>query len=168
LLRQWQNSLFCHNEKAFNANILRGTSQKLAAPDLNELKTFWQGIFEKDAEANLQSTWLRDLHNQLPSDDVSVSEEPSVGSDCFTCCIRKSRNWAAPGPDGVQGYWIKRISALHGHLLEHFRTMLSNGACVPDWLPCGGTSLIPKSLDSTAPKSYRPITCLNVLYGAAV
>ena len=152
------------NEKAFYANILKGTSQKLAAPDLNELKTFWQGIFEKDAEANLQCTWLRDLHNQLPSDDVSVSEEPSIDSDCFTCCIRKLRNWAAPGPDGVQGFWIKRISALHGHLFEHFRTMLSNGACVPDWLPCGRTSLIPKSLDSTTPKNYRPITCLNVLY----
>jgi len=53
LLRQWQNSLFFHNEKAFYANILKGTSQKLATPDLNELKTFWQGIFEKDAEANL-------------------------------------------------------------------------------------------------------------------
>ena len=164
LLRQWQNSLFSRNERAFYANLQKSSSKELIPPDIDELKAFWQGVFEKDAKANLQSTWIQDLGDRVSSDDMSTNEVPNIDADCLICCIRKLRNWAAPGPDGVQVFWIKRMSVLHSHLLVHFQAMLRDGTCIPGWLPCGRTVLIPKSIDSTQPKNYRPITCLNVLY----
>jgi len=149
LLRQWQNSLFSRNERAFYANLQKSSSKELIPPDIDELKAFWQGVFEKDAKANLQSTWIQDLGDQVSSDDMSTNEVPNIDADCLICCIRKLRNWAAPGPDGVQGFWIKRMSVLHSHLLVHFQAMLRDGTCIPGWLPCGRTVLIPKSIDST-------------------
>ena len=42
--------------------------------------------------------------------------------------------------------------------------MLQDGSVIPVWFPVVRTILIPKSSDTTVPKNFRPITCLNVLY----
>jgi len=86
LLRRWQNSLFCRNERAFYANLKKETCEKLSPPNLDDLKTFWQGIFERTSEANLQATWLSDLRDRVPLDGELVSETPNIDVKCFTHC----------------------------------------------------------------------------------
>jgi len=42
--------------------------------------------------------------------------------------------------------------------------MLQDGSNIPTWLLVGQTILIPKSSDTTIPKNFKLITCLNVIY----
>ena len=36
-------------------------------------------------------------------------------------------NWRAPGPDGVQGFWLKKLTNLHERVTKHSQTFLSTG-----------------------------------------
>ena len=81
--------------------------------------------------ASLQSVWLDELQSRLNSDKSFVVNSPVVDSDCFVGCLKRMRNWADPGPDGVQGFWIKRFSSLHEVILKCFNDMLSDGSAIP-------------------------------------
>ena len=74
------------------------------------------------------------------------------------------RNWASPGPDGIQGFWWKRLSSVHGLLCHYFHMFLVGDEALPVWFPVGRTLLLPKKLDVTNPQNFHPITCLNVVY----
>ena len=61
--------------------------------------------------------------------------------------IYQKRNWEpdrkAPGPDNVQGYWLKNLSPLHYKLLMYLQVHPDSGAGF-DWLTKAQTVLIPK------------------------
>ena len=55
--------------------------------------------------------------------------------------LKKFPNWKAPGPDGVQGYWLKNFVSLHSKLAEHLNLCLETGK-TPAWMTKGRTVLI--------------------------
>ena len=36
--------------------------------------------------------------------------------------LRKMLNWKSPGPDNVQGFWLKNFTTMHERLIEQFDT----------------------------------------------
>ena len=56
--------------------------------------------------------------------------------------LRKIPNWKAPGPDGVQGYWLKNFKSMHKALRKHLEECLKNGT--PNWMTKGRTILMQK------------------------
>jgi len=56
---------------------------------------------------------------------------------------RKMASWKAPGPDGVQGFWFKRLGSLHKRISKHLQNCLIESK-VPDWMVKGKTVLIMK------------------------
>ena len=49
-------------------------------------------------------------------------------------------NWNSPGPDGVQGYWIKNLSTFHNSIaLQLDRCPKDNN--FPKWMVTGKTLL---------------------------
>ena len=122
LQRYWQNTLFQRNESKFYSELLQSKHDGLKPPELSQLELFWKGIFEKNSDANLQAPWLLELQSQLACKSYST-ETPVIDHHCFRSCLKRLRNWAAPGPDGVQGFWIKRFSALHSVFISHYSTM---------------------------------------------
>ena len=32
--------------------------------------------------------------------------------------VKKIPNWKSPGPNGVQGYWLKKLTASHEHIAK--------------------------------------------------
>ena len=166
LQRFKQNSLFRSNERAFYSGLLKRNDVVPPAPDISQLKSFWRNIFEKHSLANLNCLWLNDLQSHVNSSRSFVADSPGFTKLCFVDCLRKLRNWAAPGPDGIQGFWIKRFPALHERLLQCYNDMLNDSSTIPSWFTKGRTILLPKSQDTTLPKNFRPITCLNVVYKA--
>ena len=73
-------------------------------------------------------------------------------------------NWKSPGPDLVQGSWLKNFSSLHERERFQLKKCLDSGF-VPSWLTRGRTSLLQKdkSKDNEA-SNYRPITCLPLMW----
>ena len=62
--------------------------------------------------------------------------------------VKNMPNWKSPGPDGVQGHWIKNWSNLHGNIA----LKLDRYLCV-------------KELEKgNAVANLRPITCLPLLW----
>ena len=70
--------------------------------------------------------------------------------------LKKMPNWKAPGPDGVQGYWLKNFKSAHESLRLHLSECLES-ATVPDWMTNGRTVLIQKEKS----KGNVPSECLE-------
>ena len=34
--------------------------------------------------------------------------------------VKKVLNWKSPEPDGVQGYWLKKLTTLHEHIVKQW------------------------------------------------
>jgi len=148
LSRFLQNSLFHRDKRKFYSKLTDINSSNLQPPDMAELQSFWCGIFENKCKAKLRSSWLDELQVHLNSSRTFETDAPVLDVICFTEheCLKRLRNWAAPGPDGIQGFWIKQFPALHGSLLQNFKEMLNDGSTILSWLPVGRTLLIPKTV----------------------
>ena len=73
-------------------------------------------------------------------------------------------NWKSPGPDLVQGFWLKNYSSLHEKVRLQLIECLDSGF-VPSWLSRGRTSLLQKDKSkSNIASNYRPIACLPLMW----
>ena len=57
---------------------------------------------------------------------------------------RKISNWKALGRDGVQGFWIKKLTNLHEQTVFHLNKILNGNKQLPAWLTYGQTVLCQK------------------------
>ena len=74
--------------------------------------------------------------------------------------VKKIPNWKSPGPDGVQGYWLKKLTALHECIAKHMDNIISNPEDIPKWMTLGKRFFVKKTVvkDSYRPISYLPLT----------
>ena len=78
--------------------------------------------------------------------------------------VGRLSNWKAPGPDGVMGFWFKKLTALHHAIAVGLEVCLENGK-VPDWMVKGRMVLVQKdSAKGTVAGNYRPIACLPLMW----
>ena len=72
-------------------------------------------------------------------------------------------NWKSPGPDLVQGFWLRNFSSLHETVRLELNKCLESGF-LPSWLTRGRTSLLEKHKSKgNVASNYRPITCLPLV-----
>ena len=73
-------------------------------------------------------------------------------------------NWKSPGPNLVQGFWLKNFRSLHKRVRLQLKECLDSGF-VPSWLMRGRTSLLQKDKSKgDVASNYRPITCLPLMW----
>ena len=78
--------------------------------------------------------------------------------------VKRRKNWSAPGIDGIQNYWWKKLKGTWKSLLNCFSRWVEQPDEIPQWLAQGRTVLLPKTEELGNEKNYRPITCLNTCY----
>ena len=61
--------------------------------------------------------WLRRAKQELA--DVKKNENIKITIKSIQKCVSDMSNWKAPGPDGLQGFWFKRMKNLHDRLAKH-------------------------------------------------
>ena len=73
-------------------------------------------------------------------------------------------NWKAPGPDGLQGFWLKSFTPCIERIALQLQDCLVTNK-VPEWFTRGRTTLILKEKEkgNVAP-NFRPITCLLLMW----
>ena len=72
-------------------------------------------------------------------------------------------NWKSPGPDLVQGFWLKNFSTLHERLRLQLKECLDS-EFVPSWLTRGRTTLFQKDKSKgNVASNYKPVTCLSLM-----
>ena len=76
---------------------------------------------------------------------------------------RKIPNWKAPGPDGIHGFWLKKLPAYHQTIAEQLEKIVNGEEDSPGWMISGRTVLcIKDSNKGNAADNFRPISCLPV------
>ena len=78
---------------------------------------------------------------------------------------RKITNWKAPGRDGVQGFWIKKLTNLHERTAFQLNKILNGNDQLLDWLTYGRTVLCQKDRTKGNPvDNYRSISCFPLMW----
>ena len=83
-------------------------------------------------------------------------DEDKVKKQCS-----KMPNWKAPGHDGVQGFWIKRLDKMYERIATQLNEILEGTKEIPSWMTYGRTVLCQKDpAKGNSVENFRPITCL--------
>ena len=79
--------------------------------------------------------------------------------------VKKIPDWKDPGPDGVQGYWLKKLTILHAHIAKQMDNINSNRVGIPIWMTLGKTVICQKDpCTGNAINNYRLISCLPLTW----
>ena len=94
----------------------------------------------------------------LKQENISITED-LVKQQC-----KKMPNWKPPGPDGVQGFWIKKFTTLHKRIADQM-DMINKRVEIPKWITIGKTVLIQKDgSNGNAVDNFRLIFCLPLMW----
>ena len=63
-------------------------------------------------------------------------EGPKVTVEKVQKMLKSFPNWKTPGPDGVQGYWLKNFNSMHKYLAEYLHRLVQ-GDDIPMWMTKG-------------------------------
>ena len=132
-----QNTLFKNNQSTLYKE-LNGISQDRnnPAPDAQEANAFWSGIWSEAGRHDADAEWLGKVRQRWSR--VGKQGDLVVDVAKVKAGIRRLSNWKAPGPDGVTGFWFKKITALHHVIALGLDDCLKSGN-VPDWMVKGRT-----------------------------
>ena len=106
---------------------------------------------------------MDEIKERLTKEIRSVKEFV-VAEDELPKFVKKRKNWSAPGIDGMQNYWWKRFTEAQKALCRAFQQLQRDSSKIPNWFPLGRTVLLPKEIDVSNSKLYRPTMCLNTSY----
>ena len=88
-----------------------------------------------------------------------------ITKDMVSKQSRKIPNWIAPGRDGVQGFWIKKLTNLHERTAFILNKILNGNQQLADWLTYERTILCQKDrTKGNTIDNYWPISCLPLLW----
>ncbi|KAI5748289.1 hypothetical protein M8J77_023892 [Diaphorina citri] len=156
-----QNKQFNENPKKFYQSLEKSIEVK-TSPNIAELQEFWGNLWENEEEHNENAEWIHKEESRLEA--VQEMDHEAITMREVKDTLKKAANWKAPGPDGIQNYWLKYLTCIHIHLAEAYNQILKHPEHTPQWLTEGLTYLIPKNERTQEAKNYRPITCLPTMY----
>ena len=159
---QLRQNLLYNSNRAQLFQELGGKRKKGDSPNAEEAKKFWYDIWSEEGVYNENAAWLKDIEASFSR--VEQQEEIEIDIDDVERGIRRMKNWKAPGPDGVQGFWFKKFSSVRLLLMKSLNKCLTDEE-VPEWMVKGRTVLIQKDpAKGSVAGNYRPITCLPLMW----
>ena len=110
---------------------------------------------------NREANWLKDLQSEV---NVTKQEKVDLTKESLKKILVIMPNWKSPGPDLVQGFWLKNSSSFNGRVRSQLEECLGSGF-VPSWLTKGRTALLQKDKSKgNIARNYRPITYLPLMW----
>ena len=105
-----QNRLFENNQRQFYRELDQEEERcDDHQPVPEESKQFWGNIWSQSAE-HKDVKWLQDLRSKV---NVKKQEKIDITTGSLKKIFGRMPNWKSPGPDLVQGFWLKSFSSLH-------------------------------------------------------
>ena len=158
-----QNTLFKNNQsqlyKELGGKASGGTKE---TPDAAGTLDFWSSIWSEEMEHDREVNWLTEIREKM--EDVRAQDDVMISLEDVKAGVRRMANWKAPGPDGVRGFWFKKLPSLLPVLTVALQEVVSSGR-VPAWMVKGRTVLIQKDpAKGKAVTNYRPIACLPLMW----
>ena len=106
-----QNRLFENNQRQFYRELDQEEERcDDDQPVAEESKQFCGNIWSQSADHKKDAKWLQDLQSEVT---VKKQEKIDITTGSLKKILGRMRNWKSPGPDLVQGFWLKSFSSLH-------------------------------------------------------
>ena len=122
----------------------------------------WSNIWDNEKEHERNAEWVRELRAEkgnMKRNDVNITTEMIKEQ------VKKIPNWKSPEPDGVQGYWLKKLTAVDEHIAKQMDNINNNRDYIPKWMTLGKMVLCQKDPSKgNAVNNYRPILCLPLMW----
>ena len=140
-----QSILFKQDQKRLYQELNGKASNENVIPDVDESKKFWSDISSVGIEHNRSAEWLNNIKNDIRDNQPGELD--------------------APGRDGVQDFWLRKLRGLYGRIAEKLNNILNKEEELPEWLAFGRTILCLKdhSMGNTV-DNFRPISCLPLVW----
>ena len=108
---------------------------------------------------NKESKWLSNLKEEVVKleQQNTVINEGKVKKQCS-----KMPNWKAPGHDGVQEFWIKRLDKIHERIGTQLNEILEGTKEVASWMTYGRTVLCQNDPVSSKEKLWGELQTNNL------
>ena len=97
-----QNRLFEDNQKEERCDDDQ--------PVAEESKQFWGNIWSQSADHKKDAKRLQDLRSEV---SVKKQEKIDITTEILKKILGTMSNWTSPGPDLIQGFWLKNFTSLH-------------------------------------------------------
>ena len=160
-IKQFQDNRDFRTNQGRFFKRLEGGDERTIQPNAAEATRFWNGIWGTNVSHNSEAEWITRAKESIKCEKqaaISITQEDVKGR------LKSIPDWKGAGPDGIQGFWIKYLSAIHGVLARTLNDCIGSGE-VPEWMVEGRTVLIMKDPSKgTEVGNYRPIACLNLIW----
>ena len=103
-------------------------------PNAEESKQFWSDIWDNEKEHERSAEWLRELRAEKAN---MKQKNINITTGIIKEQVKKILIWKSPGPDGVQGYWLKKLTALHECIAKQMDNIISSREDLPKWMTLG-------------------------------
>ena len=160
--RRRNNGKFMKDEGQFYKDMDKSDTTTGKAPNIEEFVEFWAGIWEGQEGTEVRP-WMVEIEKQISS-RVWETEAFQIDKERLKKVIKKRKNWTAPGIDGIQNYWWKKLEGSWDCLVRVMNSWTKDPTSFSGWLMIGRTVLLSKTIDLSDVQNYRPITCLNTIY----
>ena len=149
--------MFRRNASQFYKELNGKNKEDNISPDADEATKFWRNIWSVPSSHNHDARWLQKIKQELA--DVEKQEDIKITVESIQKRVSGMSNWKASGPDGVKGFWFKRMTDLHDRLAKPLQACL-NTAIIPSWMTKGRTVLIMKDSkkDGVVSKTHNMFT----------
>ena len=102
---------------------------------------------------------IKNRKKQYETNDINITTEMIKKQ------VKKTSNLKSPGPDGVQGYWLKKLTALSERIAKQMDNIINIKEDIPKWMTLGKTVLCQKDPSrGNAVDNYRLISCLPLMW----
>ena len=119
--------------------------------------------FREDETQTPHRKWMNMVARKL-SKKVTDVQEFKIDDKKLYEMVKKRKNWTAPGIDGIQNFWWKKLTETWKAITDCFTKWMEWPEEIHTWLTQGQTVLLAKTEDVSNKKNYHPITCLNTVY----
>ena len=131
-------------------------------PDAEESVKFWGELWDNPVDHNRNTEWIMTVEKKLEC--VTQSGNINITKGDVSIHLREMPNWKAPGPDGLHGFWLKKVTSLRQAMVKHLDDCIKTGD-VSNWMVEGRTVLIQKDArKGNVVGNYRQIASLNHLW----
>ena len=84
-------------------------------------------IWSQSVDHKKDAKWLQDLRSEV---NVKKQEKIDITIESFKKILGRMPNSKSPGPDLVQGFWLKNFSIFHERVRLQLKEWLDVGLCL--------------------------------------
>jgi len=95
-------------------------------PDGPQVVDFWSSLWSQEQSHNQSAKWLESLKDKFQT-SISSQSGISISISAISQASKNMKNWKAPGPDQVHGFWIKHFKSLYRRLASQLQLVYENG-----------------------------------------